>query len=418
MRGLSRRGVLGLGAAGLGAAGLMLPRFGFADPVVGNKRRFLFIHCSGGWDTTYCFQPNFASSIVDMEADSTAAEVGGIRFVDNAARPHVRSFFETYAPRTCVINGIEVRSITHERCRRIMMTGLAEGQTDDWGAILAGNAVDRQLLPYFVLSGTAFSAKYSSRIVRVGAAGQLSNLATGNALRRTDHVFAIPSDDRDLLVDAYVRSRMGAAAPKSAIATAAAGALDDVQGLKAYLDRLDIGTYSQGCYTLDSHISTVWDVFELGLARTALIEYRGWCAEGWDTHSSNERQGLHFDELFEFLALGIADLDSRQAAAGGALADETVIVVFSEMGRTPQLNGGSGRDHWTFTSAMVFGPGVQGGQVVGGFDDSGYGSAVDFATGEVLPEGTGVSAANFGATLLALGDVDPGETAPLTAVLA
>ncbi|MSQ02590.1 MAG: DUF1501 domain-containing protein [Myxococcales bacterium] len=413
MRGLSRRGVLGLGAAGL-----LLPRFGFADPVAGNKRRFLFIHCSGGWDTTYCFQPNFGSSIVDMESQSTEAEVGGIRFVDNAARPNVRSFFETYAARTCVVNGIEVRSITHERCRRIMMTGLAEGQTDDWGAILAGNAVDRQLLPYFVLSGTAFSAKYSSRIVRVGAAGQLSNLATGNALRRTDHVFAVPSDERDRIVDSYVRARMGAAAPKSAIATAAAGALDDVEGLKSYMDRLDIGTYNNGCYSLDSHISTVWDVFELGLARTALIEYRGWCAEGWDTHSSNERQGLHFDELFEYLALGIADLDSRQAAAGGPLADETVIVVFSEMGRTPQLNGGSGRDHWTFTSAMVVGSGVKGGQVVGGYDDSGYGSAVDFATGEPLAKGTGVSAANFGATLLALGDVDPGETAPITAVLA
>ena len=79
---------------------------------------------------------------------------------------------------------------------------------------------------------------------------------------------------------------------------------------------------------------------------------------------------------------------------------------------------GDGRDHWTFTSAMVVGAGVKGGQVVGGFDDSGYGSAADFATGEALTEGSGISAANFGATLLALGDVDPGETAPLTAVLA
>jgi hypothetical protein len=67
---------------------------------------------------------------------------------------------------------------------------------------------------------------------------------------------------------------------------------------------------------------------------------------------------------------------------------------------------------------MVIGPGVAGGRVVGGFDDSGYGAATDFASGDVMAEGPGISAANFGATLMALGDVDPGETLPVTAVLA
>ncbi|GDX78379.1 hypothetical protein LBMAG42_01900 [Deltaproteobacteria bacterium] len=405
-------------ALGLGAAGLMIPRFGVADAVAGNNRRFLFVHCAGGWDTTYCFQPGFGSSVVDMEPDSVAAEVGGITFVDNEARPHVRSFFESYASRTAIVNGIEVPSITHERCRRIMMTGSAEGQTDDWGAILAGEATSRYLLPYFVLSGTAFTAKYSSRVVRVGQDGQLTNLLSGKALAQTDRPYAVPSDARTALVDQYVRARMGAAAPDSAIATAAAGALDDAESLNAYLGTLDIGTYTQGCYQMAYHMATVFDVFQLGLARTALIEYKGWCSEGWDTHSNNDRQGLHFEELFDLLALGIADLDSRTAVDGGSLADETVIVLFSEMGRTPQLNGGNGRDHWTYTSAMVFGAGVRGGQVIGGFDDSGYGDNADYATGEVSDSGTGIHARNFGASLLALGDVDPGEDAPITALLA
>lgn len=409
---LSRRGLLGLGAAGL-----LLPRFGMADAPAAN-RRYLFIHCSGGWDTTYVFQPAFGSSIVDMETDSTQAEVGGITFVDNARRPHVRSFLEQHAARTCVVNGIEVRSVTHERCRRIMMTGSAEGQTDDWGAILAGESQSRQLLPYFVLSGTAFSSRYSSKIVRVGKAGQLPDLARGASLLNNDVGYRVPSADRSALVDAFVRERMAGRATDSPIALAGANALDDIQSLESYLDSLEIGAYSQGCYQLDRHMATVFDVFELGLARTALVEYRGWCSEGWDTHANNDRQGLHFDELFDLLTLGLADLDSRPSSTGGSLADETVIVVFSEMGRTPQLNGGNGRDHWTFTSAMVIGAGVRGGQVVGGFDDSGYGKAADFATGEALDDGTGITAANFGATLLALGDVDPGETAPVTAVIA
>lgn len=410
---LSRRAALGLGAAGV-----LLPRFGVADAVAGTNRRFLFVHCSGGWDTTYCFQPNFGSSVVDMEANSTAAEVGGITFVDNEARPNVRAYFENYASRSAVVNGIEVRSVTHERCRRIMMTGSPEGQTDDWGAILAGKATSTYLLPYFVLSGTAFTSKYSSRVVRVGQEGQLTNLLTGEALIRTDRPYAPPSAEREALVDGYVRARMGAAAPTSPIATAAASALDDADSLKGYLDTLNITTYAQGCFQLAYQMSAVWDVFQLGLARSALIEYKGWCSEGWDTHSSNERQGMHFDELFELLAKGIEDLDSRTAADGGRLADETVIVVFSEMGRTPQLNGGSGRDHWTFTSAMVMGAGVKGGQVIGGFDDSGYGANTDYASGEVSKSGIGILASNFGASLLALGDVDPGEATPITALIA
>jgi uncharacterized protein (DUF1501 family) len=418
---MSRRSPLALSrraALGLGAAGLMMPRFGVADAITGSNRRFLFIHCSGGWDTTYCFQPNFGSSVVDMEPSSVAAEVGGITFVDNEERPSVRAFFESYASRTAIVNGIEVPSITHERCRRIMMTGSAEGETDDWGALLAGQATSRYLLPYFVLSGTAFTAKYSSRAVRVGSGGQLTALLTGEALTQADRSYAIPSEGRGALVDAFVRARMGASAPTNPIATAAASALDDAESLRAYLDTLDIGSYSQGCYQMQTHMATVWDVFQLGLARTALIEYKGWCSEGWDTHSNNDRQALHFEELFDLLSQGIADLDTRTAAEGGALADETVVVVFSEMGRTPQLNGGNGRDHWTYTSAMVVGAGVKGGQVIGGFDDSGYGDSCDYGTGEVSEKGDSVHAANFGASLLALGDVDPGETAPITALLA
>lgn len=409
---LSRRGLLGLGAAGV-----LLPRFGFAEAAAASNRRFVFIHCAGGWDTTYVFQPNFASSIVDMEPTSTEATAGGITFVDNEARPFVRSFFETYGPRTCVINGVEVRSVTHERCRRIMMTGSAEGQTDDWGAILAGESQNRQLLPYFVLSGTAFSARYSDRIVRVGQSGQLAALARGDALRESDGGYGVPSAERNALVDSFVRERMAARATQSRIAKAAGSALDDIAGLESYLDTLDIGAYANGCYQLGGKLSTVFDVFEMGLARTALVEFRGWCSEGWDTHSSNDRQALHYNELFEYLALAMQDLDARSSSTGGRLADETIIVVFSEMGRTPQLNGGNGRDHWTFTSTMLLGAGVKGGQVVGGFDDSGYGTACDFATGEAIAQGTGLNSANVGATLLALGDVDPGSRVPIAAVI-
>ena len=51
------------------------------------------------------------------------------------------------------------------------------------------------------------------------------------------------------------------------------------------------------------------------------------------------------------------------------LLDETLVVVMSEMGRTPRLNANAGRDHWTSCYGMWFaGGGIRGGTVVGESD--------------------------------------------------
>jgi uncharacterized protein (DUF1501 family) len=51
------------------------------------------------------------------------------------------------------------------------------------------------------------------------------------------------------------------------------------------------------------------------------------------------------------------------------LLDETLVVVTGEFGRTPQINAGAGRDHWSGVFSAVFaGAGVRGGQVIGASD--------------------------------------------------
>jgi hypothetical protein len=63
-----------------------------------------------------------------------------------------------------------------------------------------------------------------------------------------------------------------------------------------------------------------------------------------------------------------------------SVKERLVVVVVSEMGRHPRLNNWGGKDHWTWTSAMLFGDGVQPG-VVGGLDEIGQGRNVDLSTG-------------------------------------
>jgi len=85
----------------------------------------------------------------------------------------------------------------------------------------------------------------------------------------------------------------------------------------------------------------------------------------WDTHSYNfiqlKQVNLpYLDQTFDAL---LSDLD-----ASGRL-DETLVVMMSDFGRTPRVNGSAGRDHWTFCySVMLAGAGIRGGTVCGASD--------------------------------------------------
>jgi uncharacterized protein (DUF1501 family) len=103
------------------------------------------------------------------------------------------------------------------------------------------------------------------------------------------------------------------------------------------------------------------------------------------------------------------DLASRSSASGGRLIDEVTVVVVSEMGRHPALNNTGGKDHWTFTSAMILGAGVRGGRVIGEMDENFQGKHVDLASGEVSDGGTGLLPGHLGATLLQMAGIDPAE---------
>ena len=120
-----------------------------------------------------------------------------------------------------------------------------------------------------------------------------------------------------------------------------------------------------------------------------------------------------------------ARLDATPAtdrAATAKLSDEVVVVVLSEMARTPQLNADSGRDHWPWTSVMLVGPSLTGGRAVGGYDAGYTGLGIDPASGEIDPDRASPSPAQLGATLLALADLDPSALGPgvepLTGILA
>ena len=87
--------------------------------------------------------------------------------------------------------------------------------------------------------------------------------------------------------------------------------------------------------------------------------------DAWDTHTRNfpilrENKLPHLDQTYSAL---MEDLSER------GLLDETLVVVMSEMGRTPNVNPAGGRDHWTYCYGALFaGAGIRGGTVYGASD--------------------------------------------------
>jgi hypothetical protein len=85
---------------------------------------------------------------------------------------------------------------------------------------------------------------------------------------------------------------------------------------------------------------------------------------GWDMHSSI-KQGMAgqlpvFDKAFAAL---ISDLESQ------GMLDSTLVMVSSEFGRTPKINGTAGRDHWPKVFSVVLaGGGIKKGSVYGSSD--------------------------------------------------
>jgi hypothetical protein len=84
----------------------------------------------------------------------------------------------------------------------------------------------------------------------------------------------------------------------------------------------------------------------------------------WDTHDKN----------FVWLRGALPTLDSTCSSLLADLEehgqlDETLVVIMSDMGRTPQINGAAGRDHWTYGYTVVFaGAGIKGGTICGATD--------------------------------------------------
>jgi uncharacterized protein (DUF1501 family) len=404
--------LLGTGAASLAALSLRGGRRAFAiDPPGPPPRRLLLVFAAGGWDTTYALDPK--------EPTLATIPAGAVqRFADldvftDPSRPGVTQYFERHAAHTAIVRGIATDGLFHNECQRRIATGKRDDGQPDLGAMVAHDLGNALPIPYLVLGDIAFTGPYAVSAARVGTTNQIVDLlgppsgdpvadAEDALLRR----YADASADR-------ARATRGALGYNRRRVDDFADAVARSQRLRQLRDRFGARGETQ---SLASQIPLALDALQQDLSQAVMLTTR----LGWDTHLDNYLQTDYHEATFSQLTLLLDQLVALPGrTAGSKLIDDTVVVVFSEMSRTPIADGDpphTGKGHWPLTAALVIGAGVKGGHVLGATTPASAGLPIDLATGTPSPTGLQPMYSHFIAGLLALCGTDPAAHFPTTPV--
>ncbi|MEQ1504666.1 MAG: DUF1501 domain-containing protein [Myxococcota bacterium] len=412
-----------------GAAATLVPRGSVraADPAA--PRFLIVLFANGGWDVTFAMDPKdrveggIDGPWVDQTANPLDLEerrvIHGIPVQCNdLKRKSVTSFFETWGHKACVVNGVWTGSIVHQPSRIRLLTGTQDARSPDFATIVGaakGVSVD---LPLGTIdfSGLGYTGPFAATTGRIGYSSQLKALLSDQTFRPptwADYALPLytPSSTEEEAIAAHLADRLAAFRAANADGARNDQRIDDIaeswvrrerllDKADVIADRLELG----GTPSLDLQADVAVDLLVGGVCHTVTLADT---ISTWDTHDLNALQHDQYQSFFTSLNRLCANLDAQ------GILDDTLVVVMSEMTRTPKRNWKTGKDHWAHTSQLWVGGGVPGGRVFGGTTDGVESRPVDLATGAV-DDGFGDLAKydNVVAGILARMGVDPGEFLP------
>jgi uncharacterized protein (DUF1501 family) len=422
---MTRRSVLQLGLST--AALLTMPPMRWlakADPT--NPHFLVMLFADGGWDPTQTLDvhdPLDTTDGIDVDVDpaisllpvSQIATVGGITYVSNpTTRPGVDTYFQNWASRTAVVNGIGTRSTSHDQSHQLVLTGYLDPTRPDFAVIAADHNGPDMPLPHLLLSGESFGGPFAGLSGRLG--GQMGTAIAYNRVGDTGGLAV------SALGEAYVQQALEweRLLAEQGPATAVGGKLEAFRDASSRADKL---TRLAGALNLNDNsgaqlAASLGNAFRTGLTTSVTVNPFG----GFDTHTDNTQQNQSWDRVFTYLDGLIGGLSTQPGLIAPSLLDETTVVVCSEFGRTPELNGDNGKDHHPWTSMVLVGKNVRGGVTVGMTDGNQEGVKIDFTTGQPSDTGLVIDVTNMVAGLVTLAGANSQQylptVTPFTAMIA
>ena len=327
---------------------------------------YVVFNASGGWDTTYLMDPKGVNKINRLYREGDILTHGKHKFAPNT--DHIKNgmsneaFFKAYGNDLLVFNGLDYSINNHSPCKRYMATGKLDSLAyPTFAALVAachgpdtplafltfgnysatGNLVPMSRIPY--LSSLKLIANADS-IKGISRLPYHDDFAQNLIEKALSERYKVPLTEGQLPRAERAQSMLYAAQSNS----------KTLKRATPFIKNKD----PKGRLPRQAEIALA--CFKAGVCVSANISIGQ-----FDSHAKNDHDQMNL--IPEFLA-GIDYLAKRSEEL--KIRDKLVIVIQSEMGRTPHYNKGDGKDHWSIGSIMFMGQGISGNRVVGATDEN------------------------------------------------
>ena len=356
--GITRRGFLKIGAfgAGLTLAEMLRARALAGAGTSGSSKSAIMIYLPGGPSHIDMYDPKpDAPKEFRGEFNPVATNVPGVQICEHF--PLQARMWDKLAVIRSVVS-------VDEHSDSLVTTGYSEGTNrtahhPSFGAVVSRlRGVDSNGVPPFV------SLRGLTRGLEPGYLGVAHRAFTPSGpgvenLHLANGVNADRMEARKSLLSSFddIRRDIDASGTMRGLDTFTARAFDMVASgtVRKALDLTKEEPRTRDRYKGVEQFLTARRLIEAGVGCVTLA------IGSWDTHGNNFRTlKRQLPEVDRGVANLIQDLHDR------GLDRDVVTVMWGEFGRTPKINSGAGRDHWSpVMSALVAGGGLKMGQAIG-----------------------------------------------------
>lgn len=369
----SRRGFLIAGAAGglgLGLGDFLSLRSAQASsgstPPPSKAKSVIHVFLQGGMAAQESWDPKPLAPIEYRgELKSIATNLPGVRFSELLGRT------AKLADKLTVIRSLTHGEAAHERGVHNMLTGYRPSPAltyPSFGSVVSHELGSRKNLPPYIC--------VPNETTDYDGPGYLSTshapFSVGSDPARRDFKVRDLSPPSGVDAERFARRKAALAAVNKQFTQTTPS--DAVTSMSSFYERafdLINSKEARGAFDLSKEENKTKDRYGRSQAGQRMLLARRLVeagarfvtvgVNGWDHHQDvtrNMRRQL--PPVDQALSALLTELDER------GLLDETLVMVSSEFGRTPKLNGEGGRDHWSKVfSVALAGGGIKRGAVVG-----------------------------------------------------
>ena len=365
-------GLVGLGFAWPGGVSRLLAAAAKEEAPYDGPYYVVF-NASGGWDTTYLMDPKGIGGINRLYQQGDILTQGNHTYAPNAKHAvggmSNEDFFKEFGGELLVVNGLDYSVNNHSPGARYMATGKLDSMAyPTFAALVAackGPACPLSFLTFGNYSATG-NLVAMSRVPYLPSLQKIANADSieGNLRSPYHDDFALTRIEQTLQQENASRKSLPLLPRQERADNMLYAAQVNSKSLQRVTPYIPKNIPKE---RLSQQVEIALSSFKAGVCVSANLSIGQ-----FDSHANNDTDQMKL--IPEFLA-GIAYLLRRSEEL--KIREKMVVIVQSEMGRTPNYNAGNGKDHWSIGSAMFLGASIRGNRVIGATDEKQFGVALD-----------------------------------------